>query len=95
MLTLRFGHSHVYPGALARLDAALPDEDEMPCLVEFADGMQVPARLAGGRDVRRLSVAEYTTARGTFIPAKRWSLSPFPNGNGGTTLRVTSRAADP
>ncbi len=93
MLRLRFTHSHIYPGALARMDAPAPNGRDTPCLVEFADGVEVPARFAGTPGALRLAVEAYTTARGARIQAKRWSLTP--HGDEATVLRVTSRAAEP
>ena len=93
MQTLRFSHTHIYQGALARADAPLAGRGETACLVEFADGVQVRARLTGEGDALCLAVPAYRTARGTRIAARRWRFAAAPGD--GPTLRVTARAADP
>ncbi|MFO7856263.1 MAG: hypothetical protein R6V44_13820 [Paracoccaceae bacterium] len=77
--------THLYRGAALRPLTRTPDPPA-EILVEFSDGVAVPARLLPGL---RLEVAAHVTAKGTRIPAKAWALGTDPARPG--ALKATAR----
>lgn len=95
MTTLRFSHSHLYPGARGRTAHPLPEgRAPMPCTVAFADGTEAAASLSAGGGSLVLRVAPHVTARGTAIPAKRWALAAGGREGADTLVRVAARLPD-
>ncbi|MBN9888483.1 hypothetical protein [Salipiger abyssi] len=78
MLELSAPSSHLYPGALCRVEeGALADG---PVVVLFADGSRAGGELAGGQ----LQLSAYETRAGTPIPARLWQIDT-------QTLRIAAR----
>lgn len=98
-LILRASSSHLYAGARLRLaDSATADqllhrrEAGTAVILLFADGAEATAHLDRAPDGRlTLHVAAYTTARGTFISPRTWSIASVEQGS----LRLTGFAAGP
>lgn len=74
-MRFEFGHTHAYPGCRLRL-AESGGTHDAACLVEFSDGIVVPARFVRHADAITLHVPPYRTTRGTRILAKSWLLRP-------------------
>lgn len=71
-MRLSFPGSHAYPGGRV---AVTDDGGEDVAIVEFADGVTVPARLSRAGDALLVEVPAYRTARGTGIDARRWRVA--------------------
>ena len=68
-MRFQLAHTHAYPGCRVTLaEEDNRDED----LVEFSDGVIVPCRHVREGDTIALTIAPYTTARGTRIGEKTW-----------------------
>jgi hypothetical protein len=80
--------SHLYRGAQGILREGRGAEG--PCLVEFADGSLAFGRLVMTDERVVLELDAYTTARGTMIPAKRWSVAVMRRG-GEAHFRIGAR----
>ncbi|MGR3375579.1 hypothetical protein [Salipiger abyssi] len=78
MLELSAPSSHLYPGALCRVEeGALADG---PVVMLFADGSRTGGRLAGSQ----LQLMAYETRAGTAIPARLWQIDT-------QTMRIAAR----
>ena len=88
-------HTHLFPGARLSADAPLP-EAACEVLVAFADGVEVPGRLApepGAAGTLGLALAAHVTAAGTAIPERAWRLAPDASAAAPGRLRVVRRLA--
>ncbi|MGC0416301.1 hypothetical protein [Embleya sp. AB8] len=93
---LRAAGSHLHPGALVRLHGlGAVDPHHVPTEpgdLRFADGSRTAAQVLIDADERvTLWVAEYTTAAGTTIAERVWSVHPAPDGSGDVLLRIGAR----
>lgn len=70
-MRFQLAHTHAYPGCRVTL-AEADNADES--LVEFSDGVVVPCRYRREDAAIVLTIAPYTTARGTKIGEKSWML---------------------
>lgn len=68
-----FPHSHAFPGG--RVTVHDDGTAEPDCLVEFGDGVTVIGEWQAEGDAIRLSVPDYSTARGTLVSARSWRLA--------------------
>jgi hypothetical protein len=64
-VTARVDHTHLFPGAVIHLDGP-----GSALILEFSDGSRVAAEIIGDS----LAVGAHTTAAGTAIPAKVWTI---------------------
>lgn len=70
-MRFQLAHTHAYAGCRV----TLADEDEgHDNLVEFSDGVMAPCRPLREGPAIVLTIAPYTTARGTEIGEKTWVL---------------------
>lgn len=90
-MRFEFSHKHAYPGCRLRVTEPSEGADDAAGLVEFSDGVVVPARFVRRADAITLHVAPYRTARGTHIVAKSWLLQPDGPGD---RWRVRKRLAE-
>ncbi|MGC4190497.1 MAG: hypothetical protein QM589_04585 [Thermomicrobiales bacterium] len=69
-----FPYSHAFSGG--HLTVTVGDDPAEPtCLIEFADGTTVIGDiLRSGTNGFDIVIPEYTTAKGTVVPAKTWSI---------------------
>ncbi|WP_123130397.1 hypothetical protein [Paracoccus pantotrophus] len=65
--------THAYPGCRVRI---AEEENPQEQIAEFSDGVIVPCRHRSEGPGIVLTIAPYTTARGTRIDAKSWLLLP-------------------
>ncbi len=78
-MRFEFANTHAYPGCRVRLaDEGNADET----LVQFSDGAIAQGRYSRDAGAIRLTVMPYTTARGTGIVEKSWTLAPDPKSSG-------------
>jgi len=92
-LVVEIDATHLYPGAVGRLHADLPETAvRRDCLIVFADSATAPATLTPGDDTC-LEVGAYTTVAGTRIAARRWRVTLTPQADA-VRLRVVRRASD-
>lgn len=75
-MRFEFGHTHAYLGSKVRATESPADTRDADCLVEFSDGVVVPARFDREGDAIALRIPSHQTARGTRIDAKSWLLGP-------------------
>lgn len=77
-IVLEAGHTHFYPGHEGWLEGDGPSaagENALPVRIVFSDGAMAGGILSMAEDGGwELEVAPYTTAAGTEIGAKRWSI---------------------
>lgn len=67
-----FPHSHAFHRGRVTIE---DEEDEAPnCAIEFGDGTTIIGEWRRAGDGIDLIVPAYRTAKGTAIPAKRWTL---------------------
>ncbi|MBR8744356.1 hypothetical protein [Nocardiopsis sp. MG754419] len=95
--TAHVGYSHLFPGARMRVEAEsghgaihhTPEEFG----VEFSDGARSSARLLreDGESPPVLVVAGYTTARGTRVDERVWTVAAAVPADGGVDLRLGQR----
>ena len=72
-----FTHTHVYPGGHAHLSGAdVTARSDAPCVVEFSDGIVLPATCSLVADAVLLRLPAYRTTRGTQIEPNGWMLKP-------------------
>lgn len=74
-MRFQLAHTHAYPGCRVKIaEADVGDEN----VVEFSDGVIVACRHVREGTGIVLTIAAYTTARGTAIGEKSWILLPDP-----------------
>ena len=90
MRRLHASHTHLYRGARLTADSPRRFRAGDALLIEFADLGLAEARVVEAAASRLLvDVAEYRTARGTRVPAKRWRLES--SAGAGACWRVKER----
>lgn len=90
-MRFQLAHTHAYPGCRVKIaEADVGDEN----VVEFSDGVVVACRHRREDSRIVLTIAAYTTARGTAIGGKSWILVPDPaKGDWKIQARVPEGAA--
>jgi hypothetical protein len=88
--------SHLYRGMKLRAGCGnsarclvLKEQQDAEVLLLFEDGSYAPADLVHGQGSRvALHVAAYTTARGTSIRARTWTLTAIEGREGGLDIHL-------
>lgn len=91
-MRFQLAHTHAYPGCRVTLGE---EDDGDENLVEFSDGVIVPCRHRREDAAIVLTIAPYTTARGTRIGEKTWILRPEAATGGWKIKARASKDASP